>query len=123
MSGHVVEAAYNGPEGLAVARGFRPDLVLLDIALPGMDGYEVLTRLREEPATRRARIIAVTGYGHEDERRRALDAGFDGHLPKPIDQAMLTSILRDIGEHRDTDVARASRCRSPILTVCAESPD
>ena len=89
---------------MAVARDVRPELVLLDIALPGMDGYEVLTRLREDPTTRQATIIAVTGYGHEDERRRALDAGFDGYLPKPIDQAMLTSILRDIEEHRDADV-------------------
>ena len=70
-----------------------------------MDGYEVLPRLREEPATRQARIIAVTGYGHEDERRRAPDVGFDDHLPKPIDQATLTAILGDIGARRSTETA------------------
>ena len=83
LSGHVVEAAYNGPDGLAVARGFRPDLVLLDIALPGMDGYEVLPRLREDPATRQARIIAVTGYGHEDERRRCSTRASTATCPSP----------------------------------------
>ncbi|PYR37703.1 MAG: hypothetical protein DMF93_17520 [Acidobacteria bacterium] len=74
---------------------FRPDTVLLDIGLPVMDGYEVVRRLRSMQSARTARFIAVTGYGQETDRQRALDAGFEHHLVKPIDLGQLAEIIKD----------------------------
>jgi PAS domain S-box-containing protein len=108
LDGHVVVSTDDGREAAAAARDLGPELVLLDLAMSGMDGYEVLRRLREEPATRHARIIALTGYAQEDERRRALEAGFDGLLAKPVDRATLTSLL---GELR----TRPALDRGPVL--------
>ena len=96
LDGHVVVSTHDGSEAAAAARDLGPDVVLLDIGLPGMDGYEVLGRLRQEPAARQARIIALTGYAQEEERQRALEAGFDGLLAKPVDRAALASLLGEI---------------------------
>ncbi len=94
MQGHDVRMAHDGPSALAAAREHRPELVLLDIGLPaGMDGYELAQRLRPEAGLERAVIVAVTGYGQEDDRRRAADAGFDGHLVKPVDMQKLWRLL------------------------------
>ena len=94
MQGHDVRMAYDGPSALAAAREHRPELVLLDIGLPaGMDGYELAQRLRPEAGLERAVIVAVTGYGQEEDRRRAADAGFDGHLVKPVDVQKLWRLL------------------------------
>ena len=83
--GHEVRVAHDGQAALAAAREFRPAAVLLDIGLPkGMDGHEVARRLRGEAATGAAFLIAVTGYGQEDDRRRSREAGFDAHLVKPV---------------------------------------
>ena len=71
----------------------RPDIVLLDIGLPGMDGYQVAIRLRDEEACKDTVIIAVSGYGQEDDRRRARAAGFDHHLVKPIDHEALLELI------------------------------
>jgi CheY-like chemotaxis protein len=96
LLGHEVWTAHDGPEALVVARAYRPDAVLLDIGLPGMDGYEVVRRLREDEACRGSLIVAVSGYGQEDDRRRGREAGFDHHLVKPIDpDALLTLIYRN----------------------------
>jgi CheY-like chemotaxis protein len=67
--------------------------VLLDIGLPGMDGYEVAGQLRHDPRTAKAQLIAMTGYGSEEDRRRALEAGFDHHLTKPVDPDYLKGLL------------------------------
>ena len=94
MQGHDVRMAYDGPSALATAREHHPELVLLDIGLPaGMDGYELAQRLRPEAGLERAVIVAVTGYGQEEDRRRAADAGFDGHLVKPVDMQKLWRLL------------------------------
>jgi CheY-like chemotaxis protein len=81
--------AYEGEEALRIARATPPDVVLLDIGLPGMSGYEVARRLRNLPGLRDVLLIAVTGYGSEDDRRRSIAAGFDLHLAKPVDFEML----------------------------------
>jgi signal transduction histidine kinase len=83
--GHEVRLAYNGPEALTTAAEYCPDLVLLDIGLPLMNGYEVARRLRREPALNKTVLVAVTGYGQAKDRRRSHDAGFDYHLTKPVD--------------------------------------
>ena len=85
LSGHTVRVEHDGPAALAAALEFSPDVVLLDIGLPHMDGFEVARRLRGMPALRSTRLIAVTGYGQESDRARALAAGFDLHLAKPVE--------------------------------------
>lgn len=91
MQGHQVLVAHDGRKALEIAARERPDLVLLDIGLPGLDGYEVAARMRQDPATSRARLVALTGYGHDDARRRALEAGFDAHFAKPVAVGALLS--------------------------------
>jgi PAS domain S-box-containing protein len=93
LLGHRVAVAYNGPEGVRRAREWRPDVVLCDIGLPGLDGYGVAGELRHDPTTAGARLIALTGYGQEEDRRRARQAGFDHHLTKPVDPAVLQPLL------------------------------
>jgi PAS domain S-box-containing protein len=93
LAGHVVEVAHAGPEGVDRARSFRPDVVLCDLGLPGLDGFGVARALRAEPATAKARLIAVSGYGQAEDRRRASSAGFDLHLTKPVDPRALQSLL------------------------------
>jgi CheY-like chemotaxis protein/two-component sensor histidine kinase len=94
LLGNEVQIALNGKVAIETAKTFRPDFVLLDIGLPGMDGYEVAATLRKDPAHKNTVIVAVSGYGQDDDRRRARDAGFDHHLVKPVDFATLTTLLR-----------------------------
>ncbi|AMV20342.1 PAS domain S-box protein [Planctomyces sp. SH-PL14] len=91
--GHEVRTVFNGTEVLETARHFAPEIVLLDIGLPGMSGYEVVRRLRETPQGEGMVLVAVTGYGQESDRQRAFDAGFNFHLTKPADPEKLQSIL------------------------------
>jgi PAS domain S-box-containing protein len=93
LLGHEVAVAYSGPEGVRQAREWRPDVVLCDIGLPGLDGYGVAGELRQDPTTAGARLIAITGYGQEEDRRRTRQAGFDHHLTKPVDPAVLQPLL------------------------------
>jgi CheY-like chemotaxis protein/anti-sigma regulatory factor (Ser/Thr protein kinase) len=94
LDGHEVRVAHDGPSALREAREFSPEVVLLDIGLPGMDGYEVVQRLRELPEARGAQIVALTGFGQQSDRQRALAAGFDDHLVKPVDLDTVTALLR-----------------------------
>ncbi|HYF42952.1 MAG TPA: ATP-binding protein [Ramlibacter sp.] len=87
--GYQVAGAADGPEGLRVAAEFRPEVVLLDLGLPGMDGYEVARAMRADPRLRSAAIIALTGWGAERDRARTAQAGFDGHLTKPVEPQVL----------------------------------
>ncbi|MCC2669478.1 MAG: domain S-box [Armatimonadetes bacterium] len=91
-----VEVAYSGPDALESARRFRPDIVLCDIGLPEMDGYAVARELRRQPATARIRLIAVTGYGQEEDIRRTREAGFSHHLTKPVDPDRLCGLLTQL---------------------------
>ena len=83
LCGHQVEVAVNGPTGLARARGFCPEVVLCDIGLPGMDGYEVARAFRADEALKDVFLVALSGYALPDDLRRAAEAGFDQHLAKP----------------------------------------
>jgi len=85
LSGHQTQAAHSGPEALAIAQNLGPDMVFLDIGLPGMNGYEVARRLRAMPDYARCVLVALTGWGTEEDRRQARAAGFDHHLTKPVD--------------------------------------
>jgi signal transduction histidine kinase len=93
LSGFEVRIAGSGADGVAAARQFHPDVVLCDLGLPGMNGYEVASTLRRDPATAAARLIALTGYGGEEDRRRSHEAGFDIHLTKPVDPGLLRRLL------------------------------
>lgn len=93
LLGHEVRVAYTGPEGISAAIAWAPEVILSDIGLPGLDGYGVASELRRNPATANARLIAITGYGSEEDRRRALQSGFDYHLTKPADPAELERLL------------------------------
>ncbi|HEX5719780.1 MAG TPA: ATP-binding protein, partial [Thermoanaerobaculia bacterium] len=93
LEGHEVETAADGPTGVELAGRFRPDLVLLDIGLPGENGYDVARRFAEHPARSRMRLVALTGYGQENDHLRSREAGFDLHLVKPLELARLRELL------------------------------
>ncbi len=91
--GQEVRVAHEGPSALEVADSFRPEVVLLDIGLPGMSGYDVAEGLRRLPDGPGMLIVALTGWGQEDDRRRSREAGFDHHLVKPVDPDAMMRLL------------------------------
>ena len=95
-SGHEVQTAHDGPTALDAAVDYRPDVVILDIGLPGLNGYEVARRMRHQAALADAVLIAITGYGQETDRQTALAAGFNHHLVKPVDFALVRNILSTV---------------------------
>jgi PAS domain S-box-containing protein len=97
-SGHEVQTAFDGSAVLEAALDYRPNVILLDIGLPGLDGFEVAKRLRQQPALQNVVLVAMTGYGQESDRRRSHEAGFDHHLVKPGDFGKLLQILATIPE-------------------------
>lgn len=96
LFGYVVTVAYSGDEAMVAVKEAVPDVVLCDIGLPGMDGFGVVDALRHDPRTARTRMIAVTGYGQEEDRRKALSAGFDEHMVKPVDPEKLLGKLNEL---------------------------
>ena len=94
LDGHSVVRAHDARGAIALARDSRPNAMLLDIGLPGIDGYELARRLRALPEVDGAVMIAVTGYGQAEDRRRAEDAGFDHYLVKPVEFEALRSVLQ-----------------------------
>jgi two-component system CheB/CheR fusion protein len=93
LLGHEVTVTYTGPRGVAAVREKRPDVVLCDLGLPEMDGFEVARALRADPATAGCPLVAITGYGEEEDRRQAAAAGFEHHLVKPVDPDRLFELL------------------------------
>jgi DNA-binding response OmpR family regulator len=93
LSGHDVHLAHTGAEALEVAKRVRPDIAILDIGLPDLTGYELAERLRHEAWGERITLIAVTGWGQDSDKRRALGAGFDHHLTKPVDPDRLERLF------------------------------
>jgi PAS domain S-box-containing protein len=96
MLGHEVETAYDGLEALAKAQQFQPEAIVLDIGMPGLDGLETARRLRRQPWTRDVILIAVTGWGNENNKRESAEAGFDVHLVKPVDPITLVNVLEKV---------------------------
>jgi DNA-binding response OmpR family regulator len=97
LSGHEAMTAGDGLTAVAEAERFRPDVVLLDIGLPRLNGYDACRLIREHSWGANMILIAVTGWGEEEDRRRSRDAGFDGHLVKPVDPDELTGLLESFG--------------------------
>ena len=98
MSGHDVRTAYTGPNALEATLDYRPNVVLLDIGLPGLNGYEVAKRIRQQPVLHNIVLVAVTGYGQEADRQLSQESGFDHHLVKPTDFGKVQQILATISE-------------------------
>jgi CheY-like chemotaxis protein len=96
LNGHLVESAHDGRHALEAAERFRPDVILLDLGMPGMNGYEVCHKIRMQPWGGDILLIAQTGWGQDQDRQRTKDVGFDGHLTKPIDHDQLEKILTDL---------------------------
>jgi CheY-like chemotaxis protein len=101
--GYEARSAHSGTEALESVREFRPDVVLMDLAMPGLDGYQVAERLREMPDQVDTVLVAVTGYGQEDDLRRSWRAGFAHHLVKPVEPDELASLLDLIGAAATSD--------------------
>jgi PAS domain S-box-containing protein len=99
-SGHDARAAHDGPTALEAAQAFRPDVVLLDIGLPGLDGFEVAKWLRSQPDLSSAVLVAMTGYGQKSDRQRSQDAGFNHHLVKPADFGKVQQILASVSRRK-----------------------
>jgi CheY-like chemotaxis protein len=93
LDGHLVQAAYSSHDALERAQSFQPDVMLLDIGLPEINGFELAQRLRAIPQLRDIRLVAVTGYGRPEDRARARAAGFDDHLVKPVEAIELKRVL------------------------------
>jgi CheY-like chemotaxis protein len=94
--GHRCRVLHSGWNVLQIALGFRPRVILLDIALPGISGYEIAKELRQHPALKGVGLIAISGYALESDRHRTLDSGFDHHLVKPVDFHVLRRLLDDV---------------------------
>jgi len=93
LLGNTVDVAHDGVEAIAAAERYHPDVILLDIGMPGLDGYAACRRIREQPWGKALRIIALTGWGTDQDRRQTAEAGFDAHLVKPVDASTLTRLL------------------------------
>jgi CheY-like chemotaxis protein len=93
MEGFKVSVAYDGVGALAALESFEPDIALLDIGMPGMDGYELARRIRATPRGRNLVLVALTGWGQAEDKKRSADAGFDEHLTKPVDPEMLSRVI------------------------------
>ena len=93
LLGHEVQTANDGHQAVDLARILKPEIILLDIGLPGIDGYAVARMLRQEDCCRDAQMIAVSGYGQDEDLRRSKESGFDHHLVKPVDFNALMAVL------------------------------
>ena len=91
--GHEVRVMHDGPSALAMVDDFTPDVVILDIGLPGMDGFEVAREMRTRAVTKTALLIALTGYGADSDKQKARDAGFDHHLVKPVSFTAIETVI------------------------------
>jgi CheY-like chemotaxis protein len=100
LKGHHVEVAHHGRAALTIAERYLPELIFLDIGMPGMDGYEVARRLRQHPDLKNVVLAALTGWGQQEDRRRSAEAGFDHHLVKPPEPNLVDSLLSDLGQRK-----------------------
>jgi DNA-binding response OmpR family regulator len=98
--GHDVQVAYDGLEAVGAAIAFNPDVVLLDLGLPKLHGYEAARRIRDAKGDQ-VLLIAVTGWGQDEDRRRSLAAGFDHHLTKPVDPEAISRLIEEASRRRD----------------------
>ena len=103
LNGHETHVAHDGLEAISVAERIRPDAVLLDIGLPRLDGYEVCRRIRAQSWGQDLLLVALTGWGQDEDRQKSKDAGFDAHLVKPVDDEVLLKLLASLPSAPNTD--------------------
>ena len=96
LQGHEVRVAYSGLAALEMTKTYTPDVVFLDIGMPGMDGYEVARRMRQQPGLENVVLAALTGWGQQEDRRRTAEAGFNHHLVKPPEPKAVESVLAEL---------------------------
>ncbi len=96
LAGNETHTAYDGLEAVEAAATFRPDVILLDIGLPRMNGYEACRLIREQPWGKNMVLVALTGWGQEEDRQKSKDSGFDGHIVKPVEQAAVMKLLAEL---------------------------
>jgi CheY-like chemotaxis protein len=96
LGGHGVQVAFDGPRAVEFAAEIQPQVIILDIGLPKMDGYEVARQIRKQPGGKDVFIVALTGLGQEKDRRLSKEAGYDAHLVKPVEPSALSTILADL---------------------------
>jgi CheY-like chemotaxis protein len=96
--GNDVKIAYDGKEAVAAARTFHPEVILLDIGMPQLDGYGAAREIRGDPQTRVAKLVALTGWGQEEDRQRVRAAGFDAHIVKPAEIEVLRQVLSEVSQ-------------------------
>ncbi|MDR5735951.1 response regulator [Caballeronia sp. LZ025] len=104
VQGHMARKAYGAAEAINVAGEFRPDLILLDLSMPLMSGYEAITRLRDVVSSETLVVAAMTGFGLEEDRQKTRAAGFDAHLTKPVAPLELEAIIATADRMRAKDV-------------------
>jgi CheY-like chemotaxis protein len=97
LSGHVTYTAYDGVEAVEAATNLQPDVILLDLGLPKLNGYDAARRIREQRGNDGLVLVALTGWGQDEDRRRSEKAGFDAHLVKPVDEVALAKLLEGLG--------------------------
>jgi PAS domain S-box-containing protein len=105
LMGHRTQTAYDGMEAIRLAQEFRPDVIFLDLGMPGMSGYEVCRQLREQPEGTMMTVIALTGWGQEEDRQRTRQAGFDHHLVKPVEPHLLATLIERVAPKDSNPVA------------------
>jgi CheY-like chemotaxis protein len=124
--GHDVRTARDGPEALGVAAAYHPDVALVDVGLPGMDGYEVARHLREDPGLEQTFVVSVSGYGQEAEFQRSRESGCAVHLLKPVDPDGLERLLlsrREAGQQKEIPPdPTPSRCETPSAPLPRVAP-
>ena len=96
LMGNELQTANDGLEALEVAAAFRPELVLLDIGMPRLNGYDTARRIREQPCGKKIVIVALTGWGQEEDREKSRHAGFNSHMVKPVELTALTKLLAEL---------------------------
>ena len=96
IAGHATHVAHDGLAAIEAAEAFRPQVVLLDIGLPKLSGHDAARRIRQQPWGRDMLLVALTGWGQDDDRRKSMETGFDHHLVKPIDLESLNAVLADV---------------------------
>jgi DNA-binding response OmpR family regulator len=100
LEGYETHQAYDGVDAIEAAERLQPDAILLDIGLPGLNGYEVCRRIRQQPWGKDLTLIALTGWGQEEDRHRSREAGFDAHMVKPVDHDALLERLATLSSER-----------------------
>lgn len=118
--GHEVRTAYDGMSIVGITEEFRPNVIMLDIGLPGLNGYEVAQQIREQPSGKNVILIALTGYGQESDRQASANAGFDHHLVKPVRFEQIVEIL-DAVEARDSSPNNLNRMQRSVASASADS--